>query len=352
MLLTSLNGVASEVLGFPLDEPLALAATGASRDGAPALLKLQHSALLPSSAAATQQWEANAHWWYAEPLALPERLSARPKTLQLALNDQRQLFWLLLEVAATDCAADREWLQKALSARYQIAALSDPTATAAELTTPLLYRSEDGTLLVTASCAKDQLHLEYLLPERYQRAYTSQASAADPKVTSAVTSSVQAQVLADQSAALLRGTREALDSWLGIALLQDAAIDQPPGPAQAFDPQDTAFAYLAENPLLTGASHTLETDIKGGITRTTTVLPDANFVQQKRWQTALRTRFGKPAKDTAKHQVFRFGDQRLVLRSERGTLRIAYQNLTRRKAERDRLAAQRAERYRESIKGL
>ena len=353
LLLASISGATTEIFGFPLETPIDEAMRGASRDGAPSKLQLQHSTLLPASAAATQQWLAESLWWYASPRSIPARFGSRTQTLQIAIDQQGQLFWLLLTVASRDCNADQRWLEKALSARYQVAELPDPITDTVNSQAPI-YHSEGNTVLVTATCTTPELVLEYLLPERYQNAYeqrTSTVTAANARSGSA-TKDLRAQALADQSLPLLEGTRDILYRWLGVALGEDGVTNQAPGSAQSFDPSQTTFAHLAGHPLLKGATHTLEADAKGGITRMTTKLPDPDFTLQQRWERVLRTRFGSPTKDTDKHQIYRFGAQRLVLRREDKVLRIAYQDLTRRKAERTRLAAERAVQYRESTKGL
>ena len=338
---------AEEVLGFTLNEPIEASLLGASRDGAPPRLSLHTSNLLPESAARTQQWTASQHWWYTQPLAIPARLADRDRTLQLAIDAERRPFWLLLAIAAPDCRADRDWLQQALTARYEpaISAASDALVDSER---PLLFQSEDGRVLISARCEQSALTLEYLMPAGFNRAYERN----DRLPASDSPANEYPQVLADTSKALLRGNRDSLESWLGLSLSEDGVSGQAPGPEQTFNLADTAFRHLAQHPLLAGASHTLETDALGGVVRMTTVLPDADRALHGRWSSLLRTRFGQPAKNLEKHQIYRIGHQRLILRQEPNALRISYQHLDRKKKERDRLAAEKAARYRESIKGL
>lgn len=349
------SALAMQVLGIDLDVALESDVLGASRDGAPDSLTLQLSPALPDSPAAAQGWTAAAHWWYAKPLELPARLQGRNTTLQIAIDGARRPFWLLLRLAAADCQAERDWFGKALSARYELDAPND----AAAATVPELaqhYRNKDGAMLISLHCEAQQLQLEYLLPERFLSAYERTLKQhhdrnADDQRRTAM-DAARATLLAEQSELLLRAKEGSLISWLGMALNTDGVYTAEPGVETAFRPDRLGSERIEDHGLLPGATHTLEVDIAGGITRMTTLVPDPDNALQQRWRTLLRARFGRPGKDAEQHQIYRFGPQRLVLRPQHGLLRIAYQNLDRRRAERDRLAAQKAEAFAESIKGL
>ncbi len=333
-----------QVFGIPLDQAVEQSQLGASLASTPGALLLTK---LETTDAATD-WHAPGHWWYGRPVVLPKLLRDRQVRLLLAIDGQRQPFWLQLRSPGSRCAADLEWLHSAFRNRYAQAEWFE--APSSESAAPALARFWLPDLQVAFSCS-DELILEYLQPSARLRAYIG--ASVHPTEDEAEPSSAAAlRRLQHHTSALIRGDEYQLTELFGLPVNATALLATEPGELLPLELERYSPLQLAEEPLLNNSVVLASADDSGALLRLVIRYTDTAGLRFDHWERLLKARFSKPKKDRPRHQIYRFGSQRLILRRRDSTTELIYLDVARQQQQRKAAQARAKAQFDADTQGL